>query len=57
MFKNVSDIIVRYEALTEAKSFLGERQNKELASLESARAEMVSTEEVLFFLVIPYLEG
>ncbi|KAI4454738.1 hypothetical protein MML48_9g00001900 [Holotrichia oblita] len=40
-FKNINDIIVRYEALTEAKSFLGERQNSQLASLENARADML----------------
>ncbi|GJQ85984.1 hypothetical protein Trydic_g21828 [Trypoxylus dichotomus] len=39
-FKNVSDIIQRYEALTEAKHFLGERQERQLALLENARTEL-----------------
>lgn len=40
-FKTVNDILLRYEALVEAKRELAEKQERDLNALENARNDMV----------------
>lgn len=40
-FKTVNDILLRYEALVQAKKELAEKQERDLNALENARNDMV----------------
>lgn len=47
-FRTIDDVLNRYEALEEARTVAGERQEATLVSLENAKAKMVGLRVDLF---------
>lgn len=48
-FKTTNNLLIRYEALMEAKKDLANKQERDLCALESARSDMVKIFPDLFF--------